>query len=309
LIYDTSKEPELDSLLRPRNWEGFVGRDRLESLFRARDAARARGEPMDHVLLFGPSGTGKTTIADLLSNFTALHIPPWNAGEMEGNIAYWFKKNPGKTLFCFIDEVHALPRRVQERLYDLLDRKEKYLFWSLQQIELGEYTFLGATTEPHKLSIPFRERFGIQIKLDFYPEREIEEILAQSARKLGLELQEDARRKLASLSRGVPRIANRLLRRCQDLGREVTLSIVGKMMELNGIHHSGLTDFEIKILRILARFSRPLGLNSLAGMVGENPKVIQEIYEPYLIRGGFMYVTTGGRKILPRGMEVIDESK
>jgi len=307
LIYE--REPELDNLLRPRSWEGFIGRERLESLFRARDAAKERGEPMDHVLLFGPSGTGKTTIADLLSNFEALHIAPWNAGEIESDIAYWFKKSPRKVLFVFIDEIHALPRRVQEKLYELLDRKTKYLFWGMERIEIGEYTLLGATTEPHKLSVPFRERFGIQIKLDFYPEQEIEEILAQSAKRLELKLQENARKKLASLSRGVPRIANRLLRRCQDLGKEVTLSVVRRMMELNGIHHSGLTDFEMKILRILARFSRPLGLNSLAGMVGENPKVIQEIYEPYLIRGGFMYITTGGRKILPRGMEVIDEGQ
>jgi Holliday junction DNA helicase RuvB len=303
-------EDELDVGLRPRRLEEFVGqeavRGQLEVSIRA---AAARGEPLDHVLLAGPPGLGKTSLAQIVAAELGVDFVP-TAGpalERKADIAAFLTGLEPRSVF-FVDEIHRLPRAVEETFYPAMEDGRLPITVGagagakVVTLDLPAFTLIGATTRAGLLTTPLRDRFGIQHRLEHYAPADLVRIVTRSARVLGVPIAPEGARAIAERARGTPRVANRLLKRVRDFAevhdaRAIDAAVAGAALDLLEVDHEGLDRLDREILAaICGPFAGgPVGLSTLAVAVGEEADTIEDVYEPYLLQRGFLKRTPRGR--------------
>jgi len=313
-----------DFLIRPQSLADFVGQEKVKSNLQVYiQAARSRGEPLDHVLLFGPPGLGKTTLANIIAHEmkTSLRYLSGPAFTRGGDLASVFTTlSAGEVVF--IDEIHRLPPPCEEILYGAMEDFALHLVVGKGpgarsiRIQLPLFTLVGATTRVSLLSSPLRNRFGIVEKLDFYQEEEITKIVERAAQVIGVEIQPRGAEEIAHRSRGTPRIANRLLRRVRDFaqffGEEIINEEIAKRaFTYLGVDEVGLTDFDRRFLEVLVKYYQggPVGIENIASILGEDPATLEEVYEPFLLKLGFIARTKRGRIITARGRQYLQKVK
>lgn len=318
---DPAETEPVDPALRPRRLDEYVGQDRVKENMRVYiRAAIQRGDPLDHVLLSGPPGLGKTSLANILAEELGVTMRTAAGPTLErgGDLAA-ILTSLGPREVLFIDEIHRLNRAVEEILYPAMEDFHLDIVMgsgpgaSSVRIPLQRFTLIGATTRSGMLTSPLRARFGIHAALDFYSPAELKQILVRSADRMRLELEDDAANELSSRARGTPRIANRLLRRLRDFAQiegdgRITLALTRRALERLEVDQRGLDAMDRKILHTIGfRFDGgPVGLSNLAAAIGEEQDTIEEVYEPYLIREGLMQRTPQGRALTSTGAAVVD---
>jgi Holliday junction DNA helicase RuvB len=296
--------------LRPRAIDDYIGQDRVrENLQVSIAAARQRSEALDHVLLYGPPGLGKTTLAYVIANElgTTIRATSGPVIEKPGDLA-GILTDLGDRHVLFIDEIHRMSPTIEEILYPALEDYEFDVVVGQGpsarsvKVPLQKFTLIGATTRAGLLTSPLRARFGIVHRLEFYTETDLEEIVRRSARILNLPIEPDAAREIARRSRGTPRIGNRLLRRVRDYAQvradgRITGAVAHAALKLLEVDEHGFDEIDRKLLRtIIDKFGGgPVGLNTIAAAIGEEKDAIEDIYEPFLIQIGFLDRTPRGR--------------
>jgi holliday junction DNA helicase RuvB len=304
------EDERFDRLFRPESLAEFVGqRKHTDNLRVYVEAARRRGEPLDHILLCGPPGLGKTTLAYILAKEMGvqLHVTSGPAVEHKGLLTGQLTKLARGDIL-FIDEIHRLSATVEEALYPAVEdfRIDVMMgdgaFAESITLDIKPFTLIGATTRTGLLTKPLQERFGVTLRLDFYPPEDLELIILRSARLLGVPCDVEGARALSSRSRGTPRVANRLLRRARDFGEvegtgQIDRAIVELTCERLGVDAGGLDEMDRRLLSILIEHydGGPVGVETLAAALAEPRDTIEDVYEPYLLQQGFLGRTPRGR--------------
>ncbi|HET9074601.1 MAG TPA: Holliday junction branch migration DNA helicase RuvB [Solirubrobacteraceae bacterium] len=314
LSSESLPEDELERSLRPRRLDDFIGQDGLkDQLTVSIQAARLREEPLDHVLLAGPPGLGKTSLAQIVA--LELDVPfIATAGptlEKKADVAAFLSALEPRSVF-FVDEIHRLPRALEETFYPAMEDRQLPITIGqgagarVMTIDLPPFTLIGATTRTGLLSTPLRDRFGIQHRLDHYAPRDLARIVRRSAHLLGVVIEDAGAIAIAARSRGTPRVANRLLKRVRDYAEVrgsgvVTAQIAGLALDQLEVDDLGLDRLDREILHtICAKFAGgPVGLSTLAAAVGEESDTIEDVYEPYLLQNALLERTPRGRVATP----------
>ena len=308
------EDAQYEAGLRPRRLDEYIGQDRIrENLQVAIAAATHRGEPLDHVLLHGPPGLGKTTLAYVIANELGVQVRATSGPAIEkpGDLV-GIVTNLAAREVLFIDEIHRMSPAVEEILYPALEDYEVDIIIGqgpsarTVKMRLERFTLIGATTRTGLLTSPLRSRFGISHRLEFYTAVDLEEIVRRSARILAVPIETAAAAEIARRARGTPRIANRLLRRVRDYAQvradgTITLDVAHAALKLLEVDEHGFDEIDRKLLRtIIDKFSGgPVGLNTIAAAISEEKDAIEDIYEPFLIQIGFLDRTPRGRMATP----------
>ena len=314
VIYNQDQEEDVkvEKSLRPLRLDDYIGQAKAKENLRVYiEAAKGRGEPLDHVLFYGPPGLGKTTLAGIIANEMGVHVKITSGpaiakpGEMAAILS-----NLAEGDLLFVDEIHRLNRQVEEVLYPAMEDYAidimigKGATARSIRLDLPKFTLVGATTRAGLLSAPLRDRFGVMHHLEFYTVDELKQIIINSAKVLAVEIDEEGAFELARRSRGTPRLANRLLKRVRDFAEvkydgRITGEVASFALDLLEVDKMGLDNSDRKmLLTIMQKFSGgPVGLDTLAAAIGEDAGTIEDVYEPYLVMNGFINRTPKGRVV------------
>lgn len=323
-IVDTVEEPiedkELENTLRPKDFDSYIGQKKLkENLKLAIEASKKREEPIDHVLLYGPPGLGKTTMASVIANEMGaqIRITSGPAIERSGDLASLLTNLKDNDIL-FIDEIHRLNRAVEEVLYSAMeDFKIDVMIGKgpsarSLRLDLPKFTIIGATTRAGSLAAPLRDRFGLIHRLEFYKPEEIERIIKRAAKILDVKINDEAASKLATRSRLTPRIANRLLKRVRDYADVngdgiIDTVMTTKALDLLEIDEHGLDSVDRSLLSAIIKHYNggPVGVETLAAITAEERTTIEDFIEPYLMQIGLLERTPRGRKVTPKAYKII----
>lgn len=308
----TEEDSKIESSLRPKYLDDYIGQEKVKNNLKIFiEAAKQRGEALDHVLLYGPPGLGKTTLASIVANEMKVNmkITSGPAIEKPGELAA-ILNNLSEHDVLFIDEIHRLNRQVEEVLYPAMEDFAidvmigKGAAARSIRLDLPHFTLIGATTRAGMLTAPLRDRFGVVNRLEFYTNEELSDILERSAYVLGISIDTAGAGEIAKRSRGTPRLANRLLKRVRDFAEveyqgSITYEIARTALDRLEVDTLGLDETDRNILKtMIEKFGgKPVGLDTLAAAIGEDPGTIEDVYEPYLIKNGFISRTPRGRVV------------
>ena len=319
-VTSTSIQPEdlAEGSLRPRFIREYIGQEKAKDNLQVFiDAARMRGEPLDHVLLYGPPGLGKTTMAQVIANEMGVNMRITSGPTIEkaGDLAALLT-NLQENDILFVDEIHRLNRAVEEILYPAMEDYAidiiigKGPSANSIRLDLPKFTLIGATTRAGQLTAPLRDRFGVNLRLELYTPAELKRIVERSADILGIEIEPDGASEIASRSRGTPRIANRMLKRVRDYAQVradgiITKEVANEALLRLEVDQLGLDATDRRMLRSIIEFYHggPVGLDTLAATIGEEAVTLEDVYEPYLLQQGFLTRTPRGRCVTRRAYE------